>query len=279
MGEGELAQAGRRAAVAGTLGRPPAAGHRPGNSGVVPPVLGFAGPSRAQLDSQRSVTAMTTKTVLITGPTKESGSRRAQAAGAQLVTGGPARISSATRCGIISSRRLPRCTGPDGLIPRRARGNPTQPPTLPSAHTSAAVRATQSSAGFTRPATSIAFRAHQSTAAPSRPVNSPAPNAGLECAPPRPALRTMAILGCPRGFRTGNPRLIHAACATLHHCGRCGSDYISRKRSKHISGKITRESDHLPSGGRWWRGGRISGPGCGAIAAIGFMRTCARYGL
>src|SRR5580693_5514420 len=55
------------------------------------------------------------------------------------------RTSSATRCGTISSRRFPRCTGPDGLIPDAQVGGSSGCLRSPSARTSPAVRATQSS--------------------------------------------------------------------------------------------------------------------------------------
>src|SRR5580704_10340450 len=65
------------------------------------------------------------------------------------------RISSAIRCGTISSRRFPRCTGPDGLIPDAQVGAWPGCLRSASARTWSAVRTTQSSAGATGQATSI----------------------------------------------------------------------------------------------------------------------------
>src|SRR5580693_10023549 len=59
------------------------------------------------------------------------------------------RTSSATRCGVMSSRRFPRCTGPDGLIPDAQVGTSPGCRRSPSSRTWAAVRATQSSAAAT----------------------------------------------------------------------------------------------------------------------------------
>src|SRR5580693_1382734 len=59
------------------------------------------------------------------------------------------RTSSAIRCGVMSSRRFPRCTGPDGLIPDAQVGTSPGCRRSPSSRTWAAVRATQSSAAAT----------------------------------------------------------------------------------------------------------------------------------
>src|SRR6185312_5559667 len=59
------------------------------------------------------------------------------------------RTSSATKCGVISSRRFPRWTGPDGLIPDAHVGGSPGCLRIASARTSPAVRTTQSSAGAT----------------------------------------------------------------------------------------------------------------------------------
>jgi hypothetical protein len=55
----------------------------------------------------------------------------------------------------MSSRRFPRCTGPDGLIPDAQVGVSPGCLRSPSARTSPAVRTTQSSAGATGQATSL----------------------------------------------------------------------------------------------------------------------------
>src|SRR5205814_8699517 len=82
------------------------------------------------------------------------------------------RTSSATKCGVISSRRFPRWTGPDGLIPDAHVGGSPGCLRIASARTSPAVRTTQSSAAATGQDTSIVF-----SAAISVPVRAGRPSA------------------------------------------------------------------------------------------------------
>ena len=73
------------------------------------------------------------------------------------------RISSATKCGTISSRRFPRWTGPDGLIPDAHVGASPGCLRSASARTSPAVRTTQSSARPRDRTPPSSFRSHQRT--------------------------------------------------------------------------------------------------------------------